>query len=165
MQTRSTIHNPVMKTRCVRIILTCAVMFAAAVASGPAVEVVVPARNHAAKSGNVNPADNGWDGLVVVGGGGGMQQWEIELKEAGKYFLHFEYASGEPRPVNLFINDKQQEGQFLKRFTGGFFARNLSWESTGPFEFKQGRNTIRIEAQGNSPPHPNLPPFFVQLRS
>ena len=46
--------------------IACAVLFAAAVSSGLAVEVVVPARNHAAKRGEVNPADKGWDGLLVV---------------------------------------------------------------------------------------------------
>ena len=131
--------------------LACAVMFAVAASSSLAVDVVVPARNHAVKRGNVNSVDRGWDGLVVVNSAGGMQQWDIELKGAGKYFLHFEYASGDPRPVNLFINDKQQEGQYLKRATGGFFARNLSWDTIGPFEFQQGKNTIRIEAAGDSP--------------
>ena len=119
--------------------------------TGLAMEVAVPARNHAAKRGNVNPVDMGWDGLVVVDSAGGMQQWNIELKDAGKLFLHFEYASGAPRPVNLFINEKQQDGQFLKRNTGGFFARNLSWDTFGPFEFQQGKNTLRIEAMGDSP--------------
>ena len=46
--------------------IACAVLFAAAVSSGLAVQVVVPARNHAAKRGEVNPADKGWDGLLVV---------------------------------------------------------------------------------------------------
>jgi hypothetical protein len=134
-----------------RTAIACGVLFAVAVSSSLAVTVVVPARNHAAKRGNVNPADNGWDGLVVVNAAGGMQQWEFALKEAGKQFLHFEYASGEPRPVNLFINDQRQEGQYLKRVTGGFFARHLSWDTLGPFEFQQGKNTIRIEAPGDSP--------------
>ena len=126
-------------------------MFAVAVSSGLALEVVVPARNHTAKHGNVNPTDKGWDGLVVVDGVGGMQQWDIDLKEAGKYFLHFEYATGESRPVNLFINDKQQDDQYMKRLTGGFFARNLSWDTYGPFDFQKNKNTIRIEANGASP--------------
>ena len=133
-------------------LLACGVMwFALAVSSGLAAEVVVPARSHTAKHGNVNPSDMGWDGLVVVDGVGGMQQWDIDLKDARKYFLHFEYASGEPRPVNLFINDKQQEGEYLKRVTGGFFARNLHWDTYGPFDFLQGKNTIRIETMGASP--------------
>ena len=132
--------------------IVCGVMlFAVAVSSGLAVEVVVPARNHTAKHGNVNPTDRGWDGLVVVDGVGGMQQWDIDLKDARKYFLHFEYASGEPRPVHLFINDKPQDDQCLKRVTGGFFARNLNWDTYGPFDFLQGKNSIRIETKGASP--------------
>lgn len=44
----------------------CAIGCAVAISSGLAVEAVAPARNPAAKRGNVKPADKGGDGLLVV---------------------------------------------------------------------------------------------------
>jgi len=115
------------------------------------VNIKVAARKHAAKSKNVVPVENGWDGLVVCHGEGGMQQWDIEIERAGGYYIHFEYASDEERPGRLFINDEQQKGQYLGRVTGGFFARDLEWDTYGPFSFKQGGNSIRFNTQGCMP--------------
>jgi len=80
-----------------------------------------------------------------------MQQWECRIKTAGTYYLHFQYASGQRRPVKLFINGREQEGQFLKRNTGGFFARDLEWDTHGPFSFSHGKNNLKISTQGLMP--------------
>ncbi len=120
-------------------------------AAQDAIEIDVPAREHAATRGKVVPIERAWDGLVVTHGEGGVQEWQFELEEPSRLFLHFEYASGEPRPVTLCVNGARQPGEFLARDTGGFFARHLSWESYGPFAFRRGRNTLRIEAAGCSP--------------
>ncbi|MCD6392988.1 MAG: hypothetical protein J7M40_05725 [Planctomycetes bacterium] len=111
----------------------------------------IPARKHAAKSGSVVPVEGQWDGLVVCHGENGMQQWDFNVKAAGEYYVHFRYASGEERPVDLFINDARQKGAFLSRNTGGFFARDLQWDTYGPFELSEGKNSLRINARGNSP--------------
>jgi hypothetical protein len=97
------------------------------------------------------PIEKDWDGLVVTHGTNGMQQWAIDIKTAGDHYIHFEYASGERRGVNFFINDRKQKGQYLSRDTGGFFVRDLLWETHGPFELVKGKNTIRIEADGLMP--------------
>ncbi len=114
-------------------------------------EIVVPARNHAAKSKNVVSADRDWDGLVVCHGTEGMQQWNVNIPKGGRYYFHVYYASGERRPVRLFINDEQQKGLFIGRSTGGFYKPNLSWQTYGPFALRQGQNKIRINATGSSP--------------
>ena len=112
---------------------------------------VIPARNHTAKSGNVHPIEPHWDGLVVCHGEGGMQEWAVEIASAGRWFVHFRYASGENRPVRLLVNGQRTNEPCLGRNTGGFFARDLQWETCGPFDLRRGRNTIRVEAEGNSP--------------
>ena len=114
-------------------------------------EIVVPARNHAAKSKNIVSADRNWDGLVVSYGTGGMQEWHVKIPKAGRYYFHVYYASGERRPVRLFINDEQQKGLFIDRSTGGFFKPDLSWQTHGPFALRKGQNKIRINAVGSSP--------------
>ena len=111
----------------------------------------IPARSHAAKSDNVVPIERRWDGLVVCHGRNGMQQWDVKIRKPGAYHIHFEYASGQVRPVRLFINDEQQKGSFLARDTGGFFARDLRWDTYGPFELRKGKNTIRITTGGHMP--------------
>jgi hypothetical protein len=113
--------------------------------------VKIRAREHQARSRNVVPIETRWDGLVVCNGSNGMQQWECRIKTAGDYYLHVQYASGESRPVRLFINEQEQQGRYLKRDTGGFFVRDLQWDTCGPFRFSQGKNSIRISAQGNMP--------------
>ena len=111
----------------------------------------IPARNHTAKSRNVVPVHVQWDGLVVCNGRGGMQEWAADIGPEGRYFVHFLYASGEKRPVRLLVNGRLEGEQCLGEETGGFFARDLTWETCGPFRLAPGRNTIRVEAEGNSP--------------
>jgi len=113
--------------------------------------IKILARRHGTRSGNVVPVEGRWDGLVVCHGDNGMQQWDFNVNAGGEYYVHFRYASGQDRPVDLFINDTQQKGRFLARNTGGFFARNLQWDTYGPFEFGEGKNSIKITARTNMP--------------
>jgi hypothetical protein len=107
--------------------------------------VAIAARDLSGQSPNIVPVEKRWDGLVVCHGNDGMQQWTVEIKSPGPHFLHFQFASGEKRPVDLFINDKKQRGRYLKAATGGFFAWDLDWETCGPFDLAKGQNTIRVE--------------------
>jgi len=114
-------------------------------------EIVIPARDHAAKSPHIVPVDKAWSDLVVCHGTGGMQQWDFEVETSGKYYIRTLYASDGVRPVRLFINGREQDGRFMKRATGGFFADALSWDTCGPFDLVAGENSIQIEAVGYSP--------------
>lgn len=111
----------------------------------------IPARKHSTKSPNVVGVEQRWDGLAVCHGDNGMQQWDFKIKTAGQYYLHLNYASGERRPVSIFINDQQQAGKFGAQNTGGFFARHLKWETSGPYDLPKGDNSIRINAKGTMP--------------
>ena len=114
-------------------------------------DVVVLARDHSARSENVVPVEGNYDGLVVCHGVSGMQQWQFDLKDAGKYYIHVYYASGQVRPLTLTINDQQQAGQFLSRNTGGFYKDQLAWETIGPFDLKKGLNTVQVNTAGLMP--------------
>jgi len=114
-------------------------------------EIAIEARDHAAKSRNIVPDDQRYSGLVVCEGQQGMQQWDFEVAKAGPFFLHVLYASGTARPVRLWINDQPQQGVFLDRVTGGFQKAHLDWETLGPYDLKEGRNSTRITTTGYMP--------------
>jgi hypothetical protein len=126
--------------------LVLCVLLIASKATSVAETVTVPARELAARSRNVVPADANWNRLVVTHGNHGMQEWSVSLEKGGSHFVHFQYASGQRRPVRLEINGEVQRGKFLGRQTGGFFAKDLAWETLGPFELAAGENRIRITA-------------------
>ena len=111
-------------------------------ASAHADTIAIPARNLSSKSENIRPIDKRWDGLVVCYGKQGMQQWRVDFETPGPHYLHFQYASGERRPLGLFINDAKTRGAVLKRNTGGFFVRDLAWGTYGPYELQKGKNTL-----------------------
>ena len=97
------------------------------------------------------PVDQRYSGLVVCEGQKGMQQWNFEVAKAGPFFLHVLYASGDTRPVRLWINDQPQQGALLDRVTGGFHKAHLDWETLGPYDLKEGKNSIRITTTGFMP--------------
>jgi len=112
-----------------------------------AADAVLAAREHSARSRNIAPVDAEYSPLAVCHGRNGMQQWQVDLAEAGKRYIHVYYASGQKRPVTLTSNGRRI-GQFLGRATGGFHKEHLAWETIGPFDFRKGRNT--------KTPHPCL---------
>lgn len=110
-------------------------------------DVVIAAKSYSMKSINVS---TGWR-WVTCNGAGGMVLWEIDLPEAGKYYIHAYYTSGECRPLKLTINGELLEGDYFTKKTGGFDWKQLAWDTMGPFDFKQGVNTIKVNASGNMP--------------
>lgn len=118
--------------------------------------LVVPARQLADKSPNLVPVESQWDGLVVCHGQHGMAQWTVVVERPGPHYLHFRYASGQRRPVELWLNGMRQDGRILPDATGGFFAADLVWTTCGPFALRRGENTIRVTT-------PDLMPHLAGL--
>ena len=114
-------------------------------------EIAILARNHSARSGNIDPANAMFDGLSVSNGTNGMQKWTFSLKKPEKLFLHAYYTAKESRPVKLSINGEEKKGNFFAKRTGSWKRNGLTWETVGPFDFKSGNNTIRINAEGVMP--------------
>jgi hypothetical protein len=135
-----------------RTIVALAMLLMFACGSGiVAEEIVIPAREHADRSENVEPVDARWNGLVVCNGIAGMQQWDFDVETSGPFYIHSLYASESSRPVRLFINGQEQTGAYMARATGGYFAEALAWDVCGQFELTEGENSIKIIASGNSP--------------
>jgi hypothetical protein len=129
----------------------CLVFFGTVTSEMRGADIVIPAREHSARSENVVPVEASYSGLVVCHGHGGMQQWEAHVTEAGTYYVHVYYEAAQSRPVTLTINEKRQDGNFLTRVTGGWTGEHLAWETLGPFDLKQGKNVLRINAAGYMP--------------
>jgi len=110
-------------------------------------DVVVAAKNYSVKSLNIAVGKK----LLICNGRNGMLQWDITIPKAGKYYIHSYYASGASRPLRLTINRKQMKGDFFANETGGWGEKELAWDTIGPFDFKKGKNTIKVSASGNMP--------------
>lgn len=108
-------------------------------------DVVIPARDCSARSPNVQPADAGWDGLMVCHGTQGFVEWTFDIRAVGDYYVHAYVTSGEQRPVALSINERRLPGSYLDLNTGGFRAQTLQWATLGPFALRQGSNKLRID--------------------
>ena len=113
--------------------------------------LVVAARELSARSENLVPVESRWNGLLVCHGHEGMAEWTVQVPQAGAYYVHFYYASGQRRPLRLAINQEPRPGEILAAATGGFYAGDLTWETTGPVDFHQGTNTIRVTTDGLMP--------------
>ncbi|MHC5058480.1 MAG: HzsA-related protein [Planctomycetota bacterium] len=116
-----------------------------------AVDITILAKDHSARSPHVVPVDDGYGGLVVCHSTVGMQQWNVEVRLAGNYYIHVCYASGQSRPVQITINGQRQNGDYLGRSTGGWRPEHLGWATLGPFALARGANTIRMDAPGSMP--------------
>lgn len=113
--------------------------------------LVRSARELSEKSENLVPAESQWDGLAVCHGQHGRAQWTVTVASPGPHYLHFRYASGQPRPLELWLNGTRQEGLVLQHATGGFFAADLVWKTHGPFALRRGENTIQVTTPGLMP--------------
>jgi hypothetical protein len=113
-------------------------------------DVVVPARNLTAASKNIAPQYPQFGNLTLAVGKQGFMEWTVAV-EAGRYHLHFLYASGESRPCHLSLNGQKQSGEVLGNPTGGFYPEHLRWQSYGPFELPKGKIAIRLATQGLMP--------------
>lgn len=90
-----------------------------------------------------------WDGLTIPAES--ILEWEMEMPEAGEYFLHIQYASDEFRPCYVGLNNNLVARDALRGKTGGFFRKNVRWETIGPLKFRAGKNTIAIRPHSHGP--------------
>ncbi len=78
-------------------------------------------------------------------------EWDIIVPSAGTYQVEFRYASNEARPVVLSLNGAVIKQAAAGLVTGSFQPEGQKWEPQGIYEFKAGKNTLRIENSSSIP--------------
>ena len=130
-----------MKTK---ILLIIAVGFICSISTVQANDILIPAELASEKSTGVNLRDSSWSDLAVLHGETGFIEWSINIEKAGDFFVHFLYASGQPRPAELKIDGTVIKGKIFQKSTGGFHSPDLALETVGPFTFDAGKHSIRL---------------------
>jgi hypothetical protein len=75
-------------------------------------------------------------------------EYDIELPAAGRYQLRLKYAAMASRPAILKINGEPVKNDAMKNVTGGWDLGSQQWHREGTFDFRAGKNVIRIERDG-----------------
>lgn len=113
-------------------------------------DIVVKASDYKRSTPNLASRESKrWDGLTIPAES--ILEWEMETPEAGDYFLHIQYASDEFRPCYVGLNNNLVARDALRGKTGGFFRKNVRWETIGPLKFRAGKNTIAIRPHSHGP--------------
>lgn len=114
---------------------------------------VIEAENYD-RGGGIAKEFNGFGkgiGVIHTVGLPSFAEWDITVPTAGKYQVELRYASGEVRPVNLLLNGKLIREKTAAANTGSFFPDTQRWEPQGVFTFQAGKNTLRMERNGDIP--------------
>lgn len=74
-------------------------------------------------------------------------EYDISLKQPGKFFLQIRYAAKTMRPCELFINGTLVRKQVLAETTGGWYPQNQKWSVEGVYELQEGKNTLRFTSK------------------
>lgn len=78
-------------------------------------------------------------------------EWDFDIPAAGRYILELNFASGESRPVGLFLNGRLLTDKAAAGKTGGFGGADAKWLVECVLQLQKGRNTIRLERPGGTP--------------
>ncbi len=74
-------------------------------------------------------------------------EYDISLKQPGKFFLQIRYAANTVRPCELFINGTLVKKQALDETTGGWYPQNQKWNFEGVYKLQEGKNTLRFTSK------------------
>ncbi len=105
---------------------------------------------------NLAVDDNQWGSpavTVVHTATDGTQfvEFDVTVAAPGPRRLDVRYASGEPRPMRLIVNDAPVDALALEATTGSFFPDTQTWTTIGEVFLLPGRNVLRLEREGPVP--------------
>ncbi len=100
-------------------------------------------------SGNVlKDRDNYGRGIGVLVNAGqypNFAEYPVEIGAGGEWQLDLRYASGDPRPVRILVNDRLVSTEAAGGTTGGFFPQHQRWAAAVVVRLPAGPNRIRLE--------------------
>jgi len=83
--------------------------------------------------------------LVNAGNYPNFTEYGVTVPASGLYQLDLRYASGDPRPIRVFVNGTRVASNAAGAVTGGFFPDQQQWKAEGVFRLAPGKNWIRLE--------------------
>ncbi|MCZ6793154.1 MAG: DUF1549 domain-containing protein, partial [Planctomycetota bacterium] len=83
----------------------------------------------------------------------GHAEYDLELPRGGRYQLELRYAAQESRPVRIIVNGDVVKDDGARDVTGGWHAKHQRWHVEGAFDFRRGRNVVRLERRSGPVPH------------
>jgi len=103
--------------------------------------------------------------LVNAGQYPNVTEYDFTAPAAVPYQLDLRYASGDPRPVRIYLNGKLVASSAAGKVTGGFYPQHQQWFAEGVFALKAGTNRLKLERDSYFPhidkllliPRPDLP--------
>lgn len=91
--------------------------------------------------------------LVNAGQYPNVTEYDVMIKEgeAGPHQLDLRYASGDPRPIRIYVNGFLVNSNAAGKVTGGFYPDAQRWFAEGLVALKAGKNRIRFERDSYFP--------------
>ena len=89
--------------------------------------------------------------LVNAGKYPNKVEYDLNIAQAGPYRLDLRYASGDARPIRIYVNGELLASKAAGNVTGGFYPDAQRWFAEGVFELKAGMNTITLERDSYFP--------------
>lgn len=119
----------------------------------PAAAQLIEAEDFA--SGNVLKDTTGFGkGIGVLVNKGeypNFTEYDVTVPEASVCQIDLRYASGDSRPIRIYINGTLVTSQAAGEVTGGFYPDSQRWKAEGAFQFKSGKNRVRLERDSYFP--------------
>ncbi len=89
--------------------------------------------------------------LVNAGEYPNRTEYEITPPTEGLYQLDVRYASNDPRPIRIYVNNALVASNAAGNVTGGFYPEAQKWFAEGVFALHNGKNLIRFERDSYFP--------------
>ena len=89
--------------------------------------------------------------LVNAGKYPNRVEYDVDIPSANTYQLDLRYASGDARPVRIYVNGELVTANAAGNVTGGFYPDAQRWFGEGLFAFKAGKNTVVLERDSYFP--------------
>lgn len=115
--------------------------------------IVVEAEDYA--RGNARKSFDGYgDKIGVIYNNGelpNIAEYDVTLKDAGRYQLELRYAAAAPRPVQVIVNGQLATSKAAGKVTGSWYPDTQTWFAESVLSLKAGANVIRLECAGPFP--------------
>ena len=113
--------------------------------------IEIMAKDYAAGDLNNSPNEFGKGIVIDAGEVRGRAEYNFNVARDGVYRFYSRYASRDPRPVRIFVDDKKVSDNALSSLTGGWTTADLKWFKESEHRLDAGRHKLRLERDGCIP--------------